>query len=78
MTTSLEAIRTAGGDVSNVLDVWEAPLGNMVQVFVSAGSANELRRGEPYETWVVSLGPDGSPISQARFASTACQTRGSR
>lgn len=78
MATSLEAIRTAGGDVSNVLDAWETPLGNNVQVFVSAGSADALRRGEPYDTWVVTLGLYGSATSVERFPSTACQTRSPR
>jgi hypothetical protein len=77
IATSLEAIRASGGHVSNVLDAWETPLGDQVQVFVSVGGASTLRSGEQYDTWVVTLGRDGSPTRVEQFPSTACQTRGS-
>ena len=78
LSTSLEAIRAAGGHVSNVLDAWEAPLGNQVQVFVSVARASRVSRGDAYDTWVVTLGPGGSAESLERFPSTACQTRSAR
>jgi len=72
---ALAAIRRAGRELSGPLDAWATGPPARRQVFVSEG-AGDARRGQEYDTWVVTLAADGSAVQVECFRSAACGARG--
>jgi hypothetical protein len=70
---ALVAIRGAGGTVARVLDTWAVEHGARRELFVVDAGASPVERGEPYATWLVTFGADGSLLAVDRFESKACR-----
>jgi hypothetical protein len=69
---ALAAIRGAGGELTEAVEVWASDAPGRRQIFVSA-RAPALQRGDRYDSWLVTLAADGSALAVERFASTACR-----